>query len=125
MNTREIDRREWGEWLGLLSRLGQGHQARIEVEDLEIGDQQLTDAALAFLGVDFDPKGSSPGIDVLLESPNGATLEHHMEHPLRIYVEGDPTNVSVVDIEAADGGKLILYLEPPVDFAVDAHPPAQ
>jgi hypothetical protein len=122
MTTQEIEQREWSGWLGLLSRLGQGHRARVEVEELDVGDQELAEVPLPFLGVDFDSKGSSRGIDLLLESPPGDTFSHHIDRPERIYAVGDGTSISVVEIESA-GGKLILYLEPPVDFAVGLHAP--
>lgn len=121
--TREIPKREWADWLALLSRLGEGRRATVDIEALDLGDQELT-RSLPLIGLDVDPKGSARGsIEVVVESRKGELLSHRIADPTRMYLLGGDTSVSAIAIESSDGQKALIQLDRPVELSVDAHAP--
>src|SRR5690349_16435399 len=113
METKEIKREEWCHFLDDFSKVHQGERAALEVSGEDVGAQPAAQA-LPFVGISAEDAGSEKNaVEVFL----GTEPEDHIEHLIR-----DPTHLwlktagnrggDVLEIEAADGTKTLLQLEP-------------
>jgi hypothetical protein len=114
--THEIPRDAWGSYFDDLSRGLGTVEATVEVDGPGIG-AQIEAEHLALSGVTYDR-----GDDIFvigLDAPGGdpEELERVIDHPQRIFVEGEFPNAGMaIAIEDAEGNRTIVTLEPPPEL---------
>lgn len=115
METHEIPKDQWTQWLTLLTRQGADRPIRIEVENRDIGDQ-LVGRQLPLIGIALDEAGSEAiNIEVSATEPDGGWLGHRIEWPMRLYMRmRDGGEVECLEIEDARGGKTLIFFEQPL-----------
>jgi hypothetical protein len=105
--TKKIDQRRWSEFLSMFSNGNRGRLVAIEVADMAIGDQPLTEAAPLF-AIDYDP--ANKGDDLLITTGRDEVdYSHKINAPAEIW-ESQDDNGKVVALEIIDrdGVKTIL-----------------
>lgn len=110
-NTIEIPRENWSLYFERLSKQAQTYPVRIEVENRDIGDQEMT-RRLPLVGIDLETKGSEIGdIEVTVGEAN-QNFMHHIEDPMRVYLKVDDSgNIDCIEIEDGDNGKTLIFFE--------------
>jgi hypothetical protein len=108
--TKKIDQRRWSEFLSMFSNGNRGRVVAIEVADMSIGDQPLTEAAPLF-AIDYDP--TNKGDDLVITSGRDEVdYSHKINAPAEIW-ESQDDNGKVVSLEIIDrdGAKTILVFK--------------
>ena len=108
--TKKIDQGRWSEFLSMFSNGNRGRRVAIEVADMAIGDQPLTEAAPLF-AIDYDP--GNKGDDLVITTGRDAVdYSHKISAPAEIW-ELQDDNGKVVSLEVIDrnGGKTILVFK--------------
>src|SRR5262245_40126869 len=128
--TRELCRESWRWSLELISQLTLGQAVRIEISDPEMGDQELA-RGVPLAAIELDTKGSERGdieiaIDISLREKKGGLFLHHVDKPTHVFLEeNDAGEIECMEIEDANGGKLLLYFTEPFPLPPEgAQPPA-
>lgn len=113
--TREIPRAQWHPYLDRLSRAAVDHPIRIEVENRDIGDQELG-TFLPLNGIEVDPKGSEAGdIEISVQSEPKGMLSHYIDAPQRLYIEEtEAGELLCMEVEERAGGKTLIYFQRPI-----------
>ncbi|MCW3053890.1 MAG: hypothetical protein JWN14_3060 [Chthonomonadales bacterium] len=113
METQEITRGEWQRFLDDFSKQHQGARATLQVIGDDVGVQ--TEAqSLPFVGISSEEGGSAKGaITVMLGTEAEDHIQHQINDPNHLWqrATGDHAK-DALEIEAADGTKTILQLEP-------------
>jgi hypothetical protein len=117
LRTHDIPKAQWESFLQMLSRELMDQPVRLEVENGELGDQELT-RMLPLRDLEFETKGSEQGsIGLTVGSERGA-LGHWIENPSRISVRGsDAGELDCICIEGQGGDKTLIYFEHPAAIA--------
>jgi hypothetical protein len=105
--TKQIDQDRWSDFLSMFSNGNRGRLMAIEIADLAVGDQPLSDAAPLF-AIDFDPAGK--GDDLMITTGlDEVDYTHKISAPLEIW-ESQDDNGKVIALEVIDlkGSKTIL-----------------
>lgn len=114
--TQEVPRDGWRSFFDDLSRGLKTVEATVEVDGPEIG-AQIEAEHLVLTGVSYD---SGDDIFVIgLDAPGGdpEELERVIDHPQRIFVEGEfPESGMAIAIEDAGGNRTIVTLERPPEL---------
>lgn len=110
--TIEIPRQDWFPYFESLNKRALGQPVHVEVENREIGDQELS-RTLPLVGIELEKKGSEAGdIEVTVEDEQHDELMHHVDNPTRVWLLVDDNgNIDSMDIEDQDGGKTLIYFE--------------
>jgi hypothetical protein len=109
--TIEIPKEGWSAYLDALNRRAAGHAVRVEVEDLEIGSQEVA-RLLPLQEIAFEARGSARGsIDIRVGFDSGELL-HRVAHPAHVFVEqNDEGELLCMEIEGEDGAKTLVWSE--------------
>jgi hypothetical protein len=114
--TQEIPRDAWRSYFDDLSRGLGTVEATLEVDGPEIG-AQIEAEHLALSGVTYD--GGDDIFVIGLDAPGGdpEELERVIDHPQRIFVEGQfPEEGMAIAIEDAEGNRTIVTLDRPPEL---------
>ena len=105
--TKKIDQGRWPEFLSIFSNGNRGRMVAIEVADLAIGDQPLTEAAPLF-AIDYDPANKGDDL-VITMGRDEVDYSHKINAPAEIW-ESQDDNGKVVSLEIInrDGVKTIV-----------------
>jgi len=113
METQEITRGQWQRFLDDFSKQHQGDRATLQVIGDDVGVQ--TEAqSLPFVGISAEEAGSAKGaITVMLGTEAEDHIQHQIDAPSRLWqrATGDHAK-DALEIEATNGTKTILQLEP-------------
>ena len=118
--TIEIPRQSWGVYFDSLNKRALSTPIRIEVENRDIGDQEMT-RKLPLVGIDLETKGSEAGDLEVTVGNERQEFMHHIDVPTRVYVKSDDEgNIDCIEIEDRDNGKTLIFFEGatgvPVEF---------
>jgi hypothetical protein len=109
--TIEIPRQHWVVYFDSLSKRAVGRPIRIEVENRDLGDQELT-RSLPLVGIDLEVKGSEAGDLEVTVGETGRELMHHIDGPRRVYLKvEDSGNIDCLAIQDAENGMTLLFFE--------------
>lgn len=109
METREIPRDEWKDFLDRFSRVHENWLVDVEVVGRELGDQEEShDVPLA--GISYEPKGSEAGrIDIMVGGDPDHHANHAVEAPRRLYLARDEKGADkTLEIEDEDGFSVLV-----------------
>lgn len=104
MNTREIKRDNWNDYMNSLTTMCMNRPVTVEVSSEEIGDQELANHA-PFLSMHPELKGSEEcAIDIELARPGSTDrMTHEVRCAKRVMVREDEEGQPVaIDIEGED-----------------------
>ncbi|PTL82060.1 DUF5335 family protein [Vitiosangium sp. GDMCC 1.1324] len=109
--TIEIPKQDWFLYFERFSKRAMGQPIHVEVENREIGDQEMT-RTLPLVGIELETKGSEAGdIEVTVEDDQ-EELTHHIDQPTRVFLlVDDNDNINSMDIEDQDGGKTLVFFD--------------
>lgn len=112
METREITRNEWKQFLDDFSKQHQGRSASVQIIGDDLGSQQEA-TSLPFVGISADDSGSAKGgIEVMLGTERDDHLEHLISDPTHLWLKSaNGQGTEALEIEASDGTKTILQLK--------------
>ncbi len=108
--TKKIDQERWSEFLSMFSNGNRGRRVAIEVADMAIGDQPLTDAAPLF-AIDYDPADKGDDL-VITTGRDEVDYTHKISAPVENW-ELQDDNGKVVALEVIDrnGAKTIVVFK--------------
>ena len=108
--TKKWDQERWSEFLSMFSNGNRGRMVAIEVADMAIGDQPLTEAAPLF-AIDYDPVNK--GDDLMITTGRDEVeYTHKISAPAEIWESQDDNGKAMVlEIIARDGAKTILVFK--------------
>jgi hypothetical protein len=108
--TKKLDQERWSEFLSMFSNGNRGRMVAVEVADMDIGDQPLTDGAPLF-AIDYDPANKGDDL-VITTGRDKVDYSHKINAPAEIW-ELQDDNGKVVSLEVIDrsGGKTILVFK--------------
>lgn len=110
-NTIEIPRSSWSVYFERLGKQAQTYPVRIEVENRDIGDQEMA-RKLPLVGIDLETKGSEVGDIEITVGDADQNFMHHIEDPTRMYLKVDDSgNIDCIEIEDKDNGKTLIFFE--------------
>ena len=110
-NTIEIPREHWAVYFERLGRQAQTYPVRIEVENQDIGDQEMA-RRLPLVGIDLETKGSEVGDIEVTVGDADQNFMHHIDGPTRVYLMVDDSgNIDCIEIEDGAEGKTIIFFE--------------
>ncbi len=119
--TRLLEPQDWNRYLAWLGDALVGEPARIWVDSMDLGHQQIA-GPLPLIGLSFDPRGSgAPSIAITLGEPHDrlAHVTHVVPDPARIYIQelesGAP---QCLWIEGTDRAETLVCFE--LELAPDA-----
>jgi hypothetical protein len=116
--TIEIPRETWAVYFDNLNKRALNEPVRIQVENRDIGDQELT-RRLPLVGIDLETKGSEAGDIEVTVGDERRELLHHIDNAVRVYLKvDDDGNIDCLEIEDGDNGKTLLFF---VGSGVPAH----
>lgn len=107
----EIDRAEWARFFDEVSRIERDHPVHVEVDDAEIGAQELAQG-VPFIGLSCELKdGGGAAIDLAIAPGDGqGAYTHHIENARAVWAEeGDDGALECVDIEG--DSKTLIYFQ--------------
>ena len=108
--TKKIEQDRWVEFLGMFSNGNRGRMVAIEVLDMDIGDQTLTDAAPLF-AIDYDTANKSDDL-VITTGLDDVDYSHKISAPVEIWVsQDDNRKASTLEVIERDGAKTILVFK--------------
>ncbi|WPB75225.1 DUF5335 domain-containing protein [Archangium violaceum] len=109
--TIEIPRETWAVYFDNLSKRALNEPVRIEVENRDIGDQEMT-RKLPLVGIDLETKGSEAGAIEVSVGDERRELMHRIDNAVRVYLKvDDDGNIDCLEIEDQDDGKTLLFFE--------------
>lgn len=107
-----IEQSHWTDFLAELSRHAEGYHTSIEIMSAELGDQ--TEArSVPLRELAFDAR---EGIAVSvggLTADSPIVLRHVIPHPTRVETTDEPGVPAAVMIDADDGTRTLIRLDPP------------
>ena len=109
----EIKKENWTNFFDSLSKRRYEWKTRIEVFNIEMGDQVLSDG-LPLNGITAEANGDRTSIDISVGENTGAHQTHNIQNPTRVaFLAATASHLDVIDIEEHDGTKtLITFVEP-------------
>jgi Family of unknown function (DUF5335) len=112
--TIEVPKENWTIFLNALNKRTAGRPVRIEVENMDIGDQQMA-RQIPLQEISYETKGSDRGsieIRVGYDTGDVRELTHWVSNASRLYIqENDNGEPECIEIESTDGGKLLIWSE--------------
>jgi hypothetical protein len=122
--TIEIPKEGWTSYLDALNRRAAGHPVRVELEDVEVGSQEVA-RLLPLQEIGFEARGSARGsIDIRVGFDSGELL-HRVARPARVFVEQDEDGeLLCMEIESEDGAKTLVWSEHLPELTSSASEPA-
>jgi hypothetical protein len=109
--TIEIPRSNWSVYFERLGRQAQTYPVRIEVENRDIGDQEMA-RKLPLVGIDVETKGSELGDIEVTVGDADQNFMHHIDGPSRVFLSVDDSgNIDCIAIEDGDNGKTLIFFE--------------
>lgn len=113
METQEITRDKWQPFLDRFSKEHQGYVASIQVIEDETGVQMAAES-LPFVGISAEDQGSEKGsIIIMLGTEANDHIEHMVNDVGHLWQKtAGATSGDALEIEATDGAKTILQLQP-------------
>jgi hypothetical protein len=119
LRTHDIPKEQWASFLQMLSRELTDQPVRLEVENRELGDQEMT-RMLPLRDLELETKGSEQGSIALTVGSDRGELGHWIENPSRIFVRGsDAGELDCICIEGQGGDKTLIYFEHPASLVAD------
>ena len=100
--AQAIERAEWTYYCERISSALEARDAEVEVASLDLGDQVETDW-LPLLGITYDPEDDI--FDIAMDG-----LDHIIEHPQQLRVDGVPGALNALEITDEDGNQHIVKL---------------
>lgn len=119
MQTREIPREEWQDYLSEFSKQHEGWQVTIEVVGMDVGDQIIA-REWPLQGISCNrfhdaPDGSSEGISVTAGDTPERHISHMVTHPTSLRVaQTDDGRDQGVQIESEDGPMTLVTFRAPM-----------
>ena len=109
--TKKLDQVTWLSYLGMFSKGNRGRMITIEVEDMVIGDQALTER-MPLLAIDYDPVNKGDDL-VVSTGVDAVNYSHTISAPDQIF-ELQDDNGKVVSLEVIDrnGARTIIGFKP-------------
>lgn len=108
--TKKIDQERWSEFLSMFSTGNRGRMIAIEVADMAIGDQTLTDAVPLF-AIDYDPANKGDDL-VITTGRDEVDYSHKISAPVEIWeLQDDNGKVVALDVIDRNGAKTILVFK--------------
>ena len=119
MNS-EIEQSRWNEYLNEFSRRNELRPARLEIIGEEIGAQE-GGQHLPLAGISYESKGSEAGDVVVTFAGQTAADSRHLTHRVNAArritpVIGENELEEALEIESADGERVILVFEHPMQL---------
>ncbi len=109
--TIEIPRSNWALYFERLGRQAQTYPVRIEVENQDIGDQEMA-RKLPLVGIDLETKGSESGDIEVTVGDAADNFMHHIDDPTRVFLSvDDGGNIDCIAIEDGANGKTLIYFD--------------
>jgi hypothetical protein len=109
--TIEIPRSSWAAYFERLGRQARNHPVRIEVENRDIGDQEMA-RKLPLMGIELETKGSEVGDLEVMVGDAADNFMHHIDDPTRVFLEvDDGGNIDCIEIEDRANGKTLIFFE--------------
>ncbi len=110
-HTIEIPKGNWAVYFDRLGREARSYPVRIEVENRDIGDQQMA-RKLPLVGIDLETKGSEVGDIEVTVGDAGDNFMHHIDEPTRVFLKTDDGgNIDCIEIEDRSNGKTLIFFE--------------
>ncbi|MDC8760147.1 DUF5335 domain-containing protein [Janthinobacterium fluminis] len=109
MTIAKIDKPNWHDYFGRISKTLVGKNAELEVDALEIGSQLEADW-VPLLGIVYDPAS-----DILAVMVEG--LDHMIRHPQTLYVDMLGSELLSMEVNDADHFRHIIKLRDPLLLA--------
>jgi uncharacterized protein DUF5335 len=110
-HTIEIPKGNWAVYFERLGQQAQRYPVRIEVENRDIGDQELA-RKLPLMGLDLETKGSEVGDIEVTVGEAGDNFMHHINDPTRVFLKTDDGgNIDCIEIEDKANGKTLIFFE--------------
>jgi hypothetical protein len=105
--TKKIDKKRWSEFLSMFSNGNRGRLVTIEVEDMALGDEELTNA-MPLMGIDYDPAGKGDDF-VITTGLDAVDYTHKISGPTELWeLQDDNGKTVVLEIINRKGSKTIL-----------------
>jgi hypothetical protein len=109
--TIEIPRENWAVYFERLGRQAQAYPVRLEVENEDIGDQEMA-RRLPLVGIALETKGSEVGDLEVTVGDADQNFMHHIDDPRRVYLKvEDSGNIDCIEIEDGANGKTLIFFE--------------
>ncbi|MFY0564554.1 DUF5335 domain-containing protein [Archangium lansingense] len=109
--TIEIPKQTWAVYFDNLNKRALSEPVRIEVENRDIGDQEMT-RRLPLVGLDLETKGSEAGDIEVTVGDERQEFTHHIDNPTRVYLKvDDDGNIDCMEVEDQDNGKTLIFFE--------------
>jgi len=114
MNTEEIPRDEWIQFLDEFTREHQGWPVNVEVLDEELGAQtQVRDAPLQGISADVRPAGNH-NVSIIVGEEQNPSLTHIVPNTRHVRVaRSEDGDDEALEIEAADGSRTLVRFQLP------------
>ena len=105
--TKIVEKDRWAEFLRICSNCNRGRNIAIEVADMAIGDQPLTEAAPLF-AIDYDPVGKGDDL-VITTGRDRIDFTHTIRGTSEIWESQDDNGKMVaLEMVSSDGLKTIV-----------------
>jgi len=123
--TTEIPPQGWLNYFEGLSKRALSHFIRVEVENQEMGAQELV-RELPLLGIEVESKGSDLGnIEITLGNER-QEFTHRIADPVRVYLKiNEDGDLDCLAIEDRSGSKTLLFFEGGLGVPAWARPEGQ
>lgn len=109
--TIEIPKQDWAVYFEGLSRRALSHPVRIEVDNRDVGGQELN-RRLPLVGIDLETKGSEAGSLEVTLGDERQQFSHLIEQPVRVFLRVDDAGmIDCIDVEDSDEGKTLIFFE--------------
>ena len=109
--TMEIPRQGWFVYFQDLGKRALNHPVRVEVDDLDVGDQALARAP-PLLGIELEKKGSGRGDIELLLGDERQEFLHRIEEAEHVYIMmNEGGDLECLSIQDRAGGKTLVFFE--------------
>jgi hypothetical protein len=110
-HTIEIPRENWAVYFERLGQQAQTYPVRIEVENRDIGDQEMA-RRLPLVGIDLETKGSEVGDLEVTVGDVDENFIHHIDSPTRVFLKiEDGGNIDCIEVEDGAEGKTLIFFE--------------
>jgi hypothetical protein len=100
--AQAIDKAEWEFYCERIASALEGRDAEVEVASLDLGGRVETDW-LPLIGISYDPEDDI--FDIAMDG-----VDHIIEHPQRLRVDGVPGALNALEITDEDGTQHLVRL---------------
>jgi hypothetical protein len=110
MPTKEISRDQWIDFFDSFSQRHKGWLVKIEVLDLELGDQlEASDLALEGITAEIDESGEEKILVIAGEEPD-SRISHTIAAPYKVWIKQTEEGADeALDIETETGAMIVSF----------------